>query len=66
MFTQKYILNHISTGTHPKLVDCINEVLRRIDILKPEQIAGLFAVAFILGDAMWAEVIKALRLMDDA
>ena len=66
MFTQEYILNHISTGTHPKLIECIAEVLRRIDILKLEQVAGLFAAAFLLGDTVWAEVIKALRLMDDA
>ena len=65
MFTQEYILNYINVNTHPKLIDCIAVVLRRIDLLKPEQIAGLFAASFLLGDIVWTEVIKALRLMDD-
>jgi len=66
MFTQEYILNHISTGTHPTLIECITIVLGRIKSLKLGQVAGLFAAAFLLGDTVWTEVIKALRLMDDA
>ena len=65
MFTQEYVLNYIGSGTHPKLVECIAEVLKRIDTLKSEQVAGLFAAAFVLGDTVWTEAIKALCLMDN-
>lgn len=65
MFTQDYIVNYIRTGSHPKLIECLTEVFKRIDSLKDGQLPGLLAAAFLLGHTVWSEATKALSRMEE-
>jgi len=50
-------------GSHPKLVECLIEILERSDQLDDEQVLGLLAAAIVLGKTVWGCAVKMLSVV---